>query len=90
MIIAGAKILQVATNPLAVAAIGLVATFGAWNAGQWVGHARGVADQEAKQLAANVAASNEIRERVKDALSEIGADATDDDIDDILRRLAGD
>jgi hypothetical protein len=78
------------TNPLAVAALGFVSTVGAYNVGLIVGDKRGTAEAEARQEAVNAEQAAEIRERVRDVLDEIGASFADDDVDRILRGLAGD
>jgi hypothetical protein len=81
--------LKLITNPIAVAVLGLAVSFGAFQAGQWLGHRAGVAEQKAAQVAVDAEQSAAIRERVQDALREAGADATDDDVDRFLRGLAG-
>lgn len=83
-----ALIFRVIGNPLGVAVIGVVASFAAFHTGKVIGHAQGVAEQEAAQAAADAEASAEIRERVQNALREIGVRHTDDDVDSILRGLA--
>lgn len=82
-------IFRVIGNPLGVALIGAAAAFGAFHGGKMIGRAEGVAEQKAAQAEADARQGAAIRERVRDALQELGADASDDDVDRILRGLAG-
>lgn len=81
--------LRFIANPLGVAAIGLVTTFGAYKAGVMIGDGRGFDRARLEQSAIDAKESAAIRERVKNALKKIGADHNSDDVDDILRGLAG-
>lgn len=83
-------VLRFLSNPLAVGVIGIAAALGAYQVGKTIGHAQGVAQQIADQAAADLEQQQEIRERVRDALDQAGAGSSDDDIDRILRGLAGD
>lgn len=81
--------LKLLTNPLAVAAAGAAFTVAGYHLGRSQGYDLGQANAKADQIVADAEASAIIRERVRDALQDIGADASDDDIDNILRGLAG-
>jgi hypothetical protein len=83
-------LVRLIVNPVAVGALGFVATVGAYNVGLIVGDRRGTAEAEARQEAANAEQAEEIRERVRSVLDQIGASFGDDDVDSILRGLAGD
>lgn len=83
------RFVQVATQPLGVALIGFTATVAAYNVGLAIGHDRGTEQAEAEQRAANAEQAAQIRERVRDALDEAGADHSDANVDRLLRGLAG-
>ena len=74
------------TGMLTIAVVGIVLAFGL---GRWQGYVQGEASFEAKQLKADEDERAEIRERIKNALDEIGRNPTDDDIERVLRKLAG-
>lgn len=76
-------------NPLIVAGVGIAATIVAFYTGRMIGHAQGVAHQKSVQVEIDRKRANEIRERVVDALDEMGATASDDDVDRLLRELSG-
>lgn len=82
-------LLNLARNPIAIAALGAVAAFGSYHVGKVNGYYEGRAAQKDAQAAADARASEEIRERIKDALEEIGTDTSDSNVDSILRQLAG-
>lgn len=67
----------------------IAGAFGLWHVGQWVGYAEGVEAQKQLQAEADQQQGDQIRERVKDALDEMGVGFDDADVDSILRGLAG-
>ena len=82
-------IMKFLLSKMGMAAAGLAAVFLAWQVGSMVGYREGTADAKLKQFEANVAAEATIKERIKNALDEIGADTSDVAIDSVLRDLAG-
>jgi len=77
------------TRPAGMIGIGVLATFAAYQVGNWIGQSKGRSACELEQMQANEEERLEIRERIQDALDEIGHNPTNDDIDRVLRELTG-
>ena len=80
-------------NPIGLLIIGNIAVigggFGLWHVAKSSGYNEGVAAQIEAQAAADQEQGDAIRERVKDAIQQMGVDVSDTDVDSILRELAG-
>lgn len=86
-------IIRLFSHPIGAVLIGCMFTvvmgLALWHGGKWVGYHEGVAAQMAEQAKADKEQGEVIRERVKDAIDQMGVNISDDDVDDILRGLAG-
>lgn len=77
------------TSRVGIAAVGLVATVASYNVGSWQGERAGRDAARIEQLKANDEAREVIRERIRNALDDAGADDSPDAVDRLLEGLSG-